>query len=95
MTVSVLFIMSVLTLGVALFFGVAFFFSVALLVSVLSFSVALFSVALFVGVLTLVHFINIESCDPSCGSQSEGKVVIATAIHNEKARLRNSKLVSC
>ena len=81
--------MSVLTLGVALFF------SVALLVSVLSFSVALFSVALFVGVLTLVHFINIESCDPSCGSQSEGKVVIATAIHNEKARLRNSKLVSC
>jgi hypothetical protein len=89
MTVSVLFIMSVLTLGVA------FFFSVALLVSVLSFSVALFSVALFVGVLTLVHFINIESCDPSCGSQSEGKVVIATAIHNEKARLRNSKLVSC
>jgi hypothetical protein len=78
MTVSVLFIMSVLTLGVALFF-----------------SVALFSVALFVGVLTLVHFINIESCDPSCGSQSEGKVVIATAIHNEKARLRNSKLVSC
>jgi hypothetical protein len=90
MTVSVLFIMSVLTLGVALFFSVAFFFSVALFVSVLS-----FSVALFVGVLTLVHFINIESCDPSCGSQSEGKVVIATAIHNEKARLRNSKLVSC